>query len=85
MEDILKAAGVTDVYACGIATDVCVGNKRTSSRFRKHTKTLKYDSNKNQLTQHQHSGIEQLPFNDGAGRIFRTFLKFTIIFEKLRL
>ena len=59
MEDILKAAGVTDVYACGIATDVCVGNKRTSSRFRKHTKTLKYDSNKNQLTQ-QHSGIEQL-------------------------
>merc|ERR1719219_1110018 len=26
MEDILKAAGVTDVYACGIATDVCVAS-----------------------------------------------------------
>ena len=27
MDEILRAAGVTDVYVCGIATDVCVGNK----------------------------------------------------------
>ena len=26
MDEILRAAGVTDVYVCGIATDVCVGN-----------------------------------------------------------
>ena len=25
MDEILKAAGVTDCYVCGIATDVCVG------------------------------------------------------------
>merc|ERR1719362_2653455 len=27
MDEILRAAGVTDVYVCGIATDVCVGNR----------------------------------------------------------
>ena len=27
MADILKAAGVTDCYVCGIATDVCVGEQ----------------------------------------------------------
>ena len=33
MDDILKAAGVTDCYVCGIATDVCVGeDSRISSR-----------------------------------------------------
>ena len=26
MEEILRAQGVTDVFVCGIATDVCVGN-----------------------------------------------------------
>ena len=26
LDDVLKAAGVTDCYVCGIATDVCVGN-----------------------------------------------------------
>ena len=28
MDEILKAAGVTDCYVCGIATDVCVGEKK---------------------------------------------------------
>ena len=28
MDEILRAAGVTDVYVCGIATDVCVGNRQ---------------------------------------------------------
>ena len=32
MDDILRAAGVTDVYVCGIATDVCVGNRYILSR-----------------------------------------------------
>ena len=27
MDEILRSAGVTDVYVCGIATDVCVGNR----------------------------------------------------------
>ena len=28
MAEILKAAGVTDCYVCGIATDVCVGENK---------------------------------------------------------
>ena len=31
MADILKAAGVTDCYVCGIATDVCVGEQENST------------------------------------------------------
>ena len=31
MRSVLKKNGVTDVYICGIATDVCVGKQHTLS------------------------------------------------------
>jgi hypothetical protein len=47
MEEILRAAGVTDVYICGIATDVCVGeflehHQKNPKQSTKKPKKLKY-------------------------------------------
>ena len=36
LEDIIRKEGVTDVYVCGIATDVCVG--KSKCRKKKHQK-----------------------------------------------
>lgn len=64
MADILKAAGVTDCYVCGIATDVCVGEQELE--------------NSTLIQQISNSSLDRDPFTKGLVKGLTLQNRFTI-------